>query len=617
GMALGVLDAIDAHRTEPWLQPVSHHLRQAGERPGRRMATAVRLTRNLRGYVQDAPGMLLDWNAGRDHGPDGAALAPNAAWQPPLWRALRAVLGEPDPVERQRQLIRALRSGPVPGLGHTIHVVDLIGVRPPDHQLLAAIAAHHRVEVWVVDHQQSDALHPLAASWGRARRAAVVAWRAAATDTVAITPEAAQGPARDLLSLVQDDVATGTTHDTPADFSTIEIHASHGPDRQVEVLRDVLCGLLEDDPTLEPRDVVVACTDLDGYAPHIHAAFGLAEAGGFGAAQHPGHQLRAQIAASSSTVSNPALGLVRTLLSLPGSRATSQDLLDLCGHPLVAHRFGFSNDDLASIAVLVEQSGVRWGFDQRHRAAVGLGDLTQGTWSHALDRMLASVALPAEPESALGDVLPIAAVESGTVLLLGRLAELVALVDRSVTDYGRPATVEAWIDRLHRDIDDFASVPWDDAWILAHAHSELADLADLGTSRTALLTSADARGLIDSLLRPPRARANHGNGSLLFTTLDDVAGIPHRVVCVLGLDVDHFPSRARVDGDDLLGGRPRPVETDPRALARQRLLDAFMSAGQRFVVVTQGRDARTNADRPLAGVLTDLREACSPHLTGT
>ena len=36
--------------------------------------------------------------------------------------------------------------------------------------------------------------------------------------------------------------------------STIEVHACHGPARQVEVLRDAILHLLEDDETLEPRD---------------------------------------------------------------------------------------------------------------------------------------------------------------------------------------------------------------------------------------------------------------------------------------------------------------------------------------------------------------------------
>ena len=614
GMALAVLDAIDENLSEPWLSPVVRHLRTATERPGRRMATALRLTRNFREYVQRAPSMLLDWTAGNDVGADGRDLPPTAAWQPPLWRAVRGVIAQPDPVERHAALLEALRSGPVPGLDQTVHVVDLLGAQTPDRLLLEALATHHDVQLWMVEHEASNPVHPLAASWGRARRDVLAQWRASAADLDVL--DSRPPSAGHLLSLVQADVASGTVGNTRADDRTIEIHASHGPDRQVEVLRDVLCGLFDDDPTLEPRDVIVACTDLDGFAPHIHAAFGLAEASGSGAAQHPGHHLRVQVAASSTSVSNPAFVLLRTLLSLPGSRATSQDLVDLCSHPLVARRFGFSTDDLASITVLVEQSGVRWGLDRRHRAAVGLGDVVQGTWTHALDRMLASVALPAEADSALGDVLGIAAVDSGTVSLLGRLAELVARVDRSVTDHGSPASVSVWVDRFHRDLDDLASVPLEDAWILAHAHGELADLADLTGARASLLTAADARALIDGLLRPARARANHGNGSLLFTSLDDVAGVPHRVVCVLGMDSDHFPPRRSVDGDDLLGGRPRNDGTDGRALARQRLLDALMGAGERFVVVYQGRDARTNAEHPVPVVLAELFDACSPHLTG-
>ena len=54
------------------------------------------------------------------------------------------------------------------------------------------------------------------------------------------------------------------------------MHACHGPARQVDVLREVLVGLLEDDPTLEPRDILVMCPDIETFAPLISAGFGLA-----------------------------------------------------------------------------------------------------------------------------------------------------------------------------------------------------------------------------------------------------------------------------------------------------------------------------------------------------
>ena len=69
------------------------------------------------------------------------------------------------------------------------------------------------------------------------------------------------------------------------------------PSRQVDVLREVLVGLLQDDPTLEPRDILVMCPDIETYAPLISAGFGLAPTGpeaadGVGVTGHPAHRLR-------------------------------------------------------------------------------------------------------------------------------------------------------------------------------------------------------------------------------------------------------------------------------------------------------------------------------------
>ena len=39
----------------------------------------------------------------------------------------------------------------------------------------------------------------------------------------------------------------------------------------------VLVGVLEDDPTLEPRDILVMCPDIETFAPLVAAGFGLGE----------------------------------------------------------------------------------------------------------------------------------------------------------------------------------------------------------------------------------------------------------------------------------------------------------------------------------------------------
>jgi exodeoxyribonuclease V gamma subunit len=85
--------------------------------------------------------------------------------------------------------------------------------------------------------------------------------------------------------------------------------------------------------------------------------------------------------------------------------------------------------------------------------------------------------------------------------------------------------------------------------------------------------------------------------------------VPHRVVCLLGLDDGVFPRKAPRDGDDLLLDDPHIGERDARTEDRQLLLDALMAAGDRLIVTYTGNDERTNLVKPPAvpvGELLDL-----------
>ncbi|MDR8300451.1 hypothetical protein FPK64_22775, partial [Acinetobacter baumannii] len=57
---------------------------------------------------------------------------------------------------------------------------------------------------------------------------------------------------------------------------SLSIHVCHSPQREVEVLHDRLLAMLEADPTLTPRDIIVMVADIDSYSPYIQAVFGAA-----------------------------------------------------------------------------------------------------------------------------------------------------------------------------------------------------------------------------------------------------------------------------------------------------------------------------------------------------
>ena len=115
----------------------------------------------------------------------------------------------------------------------------------------------------------------------------------------------------------------------PSDDDSLRLHSCHGRARQVEVVREAVLHLLADDPTLEPRDVIVMCPDIELFAPLVNATFGAASLSG-------APELRARLADRSLRQTNPLLAVAAHLLDLAGSRVTASEVLDFASREPVA-----------------------------------------------------------------------------------------------------------------------------------------------------------------------------------------------------------------------------------------------------------------------------------------
>jgi exodeoxyribonuclease V gamma subunit len=104
-------------------------------------------------------------------------------------------------------------------------------------------------------------------------------------------------------------------------------------------------------------------------------------------------------------------------------------------------------------------------------------------------------------------------------------------------------------------------------------------------------------------------RANFRSGHLTFCTLVPMRSVPHRLVCLLGLDDGAFPRQTPRDGDNLLLADRRPGDRDPRTEDRQLLLDALLAAREALIITYSGNDERTNAPLPPAVPVGELLDA--------
>jgi exodeoxyribonuclease V gamma subunit len=627
-----LLSVLDASMDEPWAATLATHLghRDIGDeaefRRGRRYAVARRLAGLFASYAAQRPRLLTDWSGGDATDGLGGELDGDLAWQPPLWRALTAAVDAPVPALRHAETLARLEAGP----GDLPPRISLFGhTRMPatEIELLRALSRHHDLHLWLphpsddlwqrltdlveptprtTDVSHRRVRHPLLASLGRDQRELQRSLGPAEQDVEVTAPALPDTLLGRLQSDLRADAVRPAGRVHPTDDRSVQVHRCHGPARQVQVLREVLLGLLEDDPTLEPRDILVMCPDIENYAPLITAAFGLGDVVEGG---HPAHRLRVQLADRALSRTNPLLGIAARLLDVAGSRATASAVLDLVQSPPVRRRFGFVDDDLDSLADWVRESGVRWGFDAEHREPFGVRYL-QNTWRFGLDRVLAGVAMSDDSRAWLGTALPLDDVGSNRVELAGRFAEYVDRLVSATDGLTGTRPLGEWLEALAEGVMALTRVDRADQWQVGQMQRELARVeVDAGARAASALRLTDVRAMLGDHLEGRPTRANFRAGSLTVCTMVPMRSVPHRVVCLLGLDDGVFPRQRIVDGDDVLARTPVTGERDIRSEDRQLLLDAIGAATETLVVTYTGADPHSGQDRPPAVPLGELLDA--------
>ncbi|KUI22770.1 exodeoxyribonuclease V subunit gamma [Mycobacterium sp. GA-1285] len=624
-MVWPLMEVIDAACVEDWCTPLATHLGhfETGEerelRQGRRYAVARRLAGLFASYARQRPQLLVDWENGAD-----GDIPSDLAWQPPLWRALIERIDADTPHIRHAKTVVRLRESPT-DLPARLSLFGHTRLPSTEIELLDALSTHHDLHLWL-PHPSDDLWqqlkqthgqiprredtshrrvgHPLLATLGRDLRELQ---RALPDD--AHTDEYLGGREHPdtLLGWLQSDIAGNTIRREGRAHSatdrSVQVHSCHGPARQIDVLREVLLGLLADDRTLEPRDILVMCPDIETHAPLIVAGFGL---GDMITGVHPAHQLRVRLADRSLVQTNPLLGVASQLLALAGGRATSSEVLNLAQAAPVRARFGFTDDNLEDITRWVRQANIRWGFDVEHRRPYGV-DFVQNTWRFGIDRVLAGVAMSDDSHAWLDATLPLDDVSSNRVDLAGQLAEYIDRLGRAVQSLAGTRPLAQWLQALTDSIGLLARVNDDDAWQTAQLEREFADvLATAGPRAHTMMRLSDIRALLDRHLAGRPTRANFRTGTLTVCTMVPMRSVPHRVVCLVGLDDGVFPRLGVVDGDDALGREPMTGERDIRSEDRQLLLDAIGAATETLVITYTGANEYSGQERPPAVPLAEL-----------
>jgi len=390
-----------------------------------------------------------------------------------------------------------------------------------------------------------------------------------------------------------------------ADDDSIQIHACATPLREVQILRAQLLGLLQRNPELQWRDIVIMSPDVASYAPLFGPVF---------AAQDDAYPaLPFALSEQDDFRDAPVSRLLFELMTLPQKRFTGNEGLSLLSHPLMATHYRLSHDDLQRIHVWLESAGVRWGLNAEHRQRIDGAAQIEFTWQNAIERLLygyastddwvggvAGVSLPSGKDQALLDTLV------DFLSAMKGLCESLT-VQHSPADWAvlLQALLERFIDpeRL-QDADRMAYALLHQRIAALPEHAERAALGhDLPLSVVvAYLGAEEAAGPGQAWLA----------GRITVCQMVPMRLIPFKVVCLLGMNEGKFPRQdmpSALNRLSMPNAERLPGDRSNRNDDRFLFLQLLSTCQQNFIISYQGENPLDGSRMAPSTVVTDLIEA--------
>ncbi len=602
---------------EPCCAPLRGYL-AGGNTALKRYQLAQQLAAVFDQYQIMRTDMLDQWTRGQPR-----YKTATEAWQMALWRRLTAQIGSRHRGALWLDAITRLNAAPANSLAdclpERLSVFGLNSMPPLLLGFLQGLSRHCQVHLYLLNPAlsywadlpsrrrqilhggtaQADVLpagHPLLATLGQQGRE----FQELLLDQVVFEldldsfEESESAQSLSNLQRLQNDILHNrVVAQGLADDGSISIHACHSRRREVEVLKDQLLQVLEDNPDLQLRDMLVMAPDIERYTAYIDAVF---------------DDIQHAVADRSLRLSNPVLDAFIGFLRLSQGRFGWQEVLDLLAQPAVHGSFGMSETDLELVRHWVEEMHVRWGRSARHKARLGLPENGENTWQAGLERLLMGYAV-ADDNDFIDGVLPYIHIEGACSEVLGGLYDFLQLLFRASSELAQEKPLQDWGAQLCQYADRLFAATSVGTVERQQLHELLAELRD----QFAGLHHDDVelQVIIDWLDGQVAERKSaHGflRGQLTFCSMLPMRSIPFQVIALLGMNEGDFPKLDRHPGFDLLEQHFQKGDRSRRADDRYQFLEILLAARRQLLITYVGQSLQHNQPLPPSVVVSELLE---------
>jgi exodeoxyribonuclease V gamma subunit len=387
-----------------------------------------------------------------------------------------------------------------------------------------------------------------------------------------------------------------------AEDLSVQIHSCHSPMRELEVLRDQLLRMFEDDLCLLPKDILVMMPDIETYAPYIQAVFDTVKE----------DNLRIPFSMADRSIRKEG-GIGETflrVLDLEGSRFGVTGILNILESEAVRRKFGFSDEGLELVRRWVSDTRICWGIDERHKMELGLPTFPQNTWRAGLERLLLGFAMPGREEHMFSETLPYDPIEGGEAQVLGSLTDFAEKLFIRARSLGRLRTLEGWQRELVGLLEDFFDSGEDTEREIQLIRRILGDLVTSGG--LSLFEEPVHLRVVRSYLEQRLNQTGFGygfmTGGVTFCAMLPMRSIPFKVICLLGMDSGAYPRQSNPLGFDYMARHPRRGDRSRRKDDRYLFLEAILSARRKLYISYVGQSIQDNSTIPPSMLVSELMD---------
>lgn len=407
---------------------------------------------------------------------------------------------------------------------------------------------------------------------------------------------------RDIFECRDTECDTGRPLVADRDDLSVQIHACHSPQREVEALHDFLLHLFSLQREYQPHEVIVMASDIEVYSPYIRSVFKQRKPFAF------------SIADVKTMASSPVFATFFQILELPDHRFEASHIFNLLEKDIIRDSFEISESELPIIHKWITDTNIRWGIDKKHRKKAGFPEYRENSWEYGLERMLLGYAMKEEGEAFFSDILPYSEIEGSGSLLLGRFKEFIDTLSSYAGSLSESRTLQDWSALLIDMIDVFFRRCNGFEHDLASLRAAVADLGQSENSLAYLTqyTEAVSCKLVHSHLEYTLCTVSHGSGymrgGITFAGFLPLRSIPFKVICLLGMNISAFPRKETPPAFDLIACNPEDGDRSVREGDRYLFLETLMSAGEVLYLSYTGLDIKDNSPIPPSVLVNELTE---------